>query len=204
MLATRPDRYDRSAVLRPTYPLETDRLLLRPYADADLEALHDLERREDTARYLYNEPLSLDATRAQLKRRMKLSTIDDDQDELVLAALLKESGALVGHVSLQRVSREHRQGEIGYVLHPDHQGYGYATEAAAFLLRLGFEALDMHRIVGRLDARNAASARVLERLGMRLEAHLRENELVKGEWCDELIYAILASEWRERIGRAAR
>ena len=93
-------------------------------------------------------------------------------------------------------SREHHQGEIGYVLHPDHQGNGYATEAAAVMLRLGFEELGLHRIVGRLDARNAASARVLERLGMRLEAHLRENEFVKGEWVSELIYAVLASEWR--------
>ena len=64
------------------------------------------------------------------------------------------------------------------------------------MLRLGFEELDLHRIVGRLDARNTASARVLERLGMRLEAHLRENEFVKGEWVSELIYAVLAGEWR--------
>ena len=127
-----------------------------------------------------------------------MTAIDDDQNELALVACLKVSGARVGHVMLQRSSREHRQGEIGYVLHPDHQGHGYATEAASLLLRLGFEELGLHRIVGRLDARNQASAKVLERLGMRREAYLRENEFVKGEWCDELVYAILASEWRKR------
>lgn len=187
-------------MLRPTYPLETDRLLLRPFIADDLEMLHDLERREETARYLYNQPLDLDATRALLARRMTRTAIDDERDDLSLVAVHRASGAPVGHVNLHLVSRPHRQGEIGYVLHPDHQGHGYATEATEVMLRLGFVDLDLHRIVGRLDARNAASARVLERLGMRLEAHLRENELVKGEWCDELVYAILASEWRQRAG----
>ncbi len=185
-------------MLRPAYPLETDRLLLRPYVDDDLEALHEIERLEGTARYLYNAPLDLDATRALLERRKTLTVIDEEHDGLLLAAVLKGTGTLIGHVNLEVKSREHRQGEIGYVLHPDHQGHGYATEAAAVMLRLGFEELDLHRIVGRLDARNAASARVLERLGMRLEAHLRENEFVKGEWVSELIYAVLASEWRRR------
>jgi RimJ/RimL family protein N-acetyltransferase len=188
-------------MLRPAYPLETDRLLLRPYRDDDLDALHDIERLEETARYLYNPPLDLDATRALLERRIALSAIDKEHDGFVLAVVLKESGTLIGHVTLEVKSREHHQGEIGYVLHPDHQGHGYATEAAAVMLRLGFEELDLHRIVGRLDARNGASARVLERLGTRLEAHLRENEFVKGEWVSELIYAILASEWNSALAR---
>ena len=63
------------------------------------------------------------------------------------------------------------------------------------MLAIGFDGLGLHRIVGRLDARNRASARVLERLGMRREAHLVENEHVKGEWTDELVYALLAREW---------
>jgi RimJ/RimL family protein N-acetyltransferase len=63
------------------------------------------------------------------------------------------------------------------------------------MLRLGFDHLGLHRIVGRLDARNTASARVLEKLGMRREAHLIDNEHVKGEWSSEMIYAMLATEW---------
>ncbi|MCW2947645.1 MAG: GCN5-related N-acetyltransferase, partial [Actinoallomurus sp.] len=92
----------------------------------------------------------------------------------------------------------HRQGEVGYIFHPDHGGRGYATEAAEVVLRLGFEELGLHRIVGRLDGRNTASARVLERLGLRREAHFVQNELVKGEWTDEVVYAMLADEWRAR------
>jgi RimJ/RimL family protein N-acetyltransferase len=75
---------------------------------------------------------------------------------------------------------------------------GFATEGSILLLRLGFEVLGLHRIMGSCDARNTGSARVMERLGMRREAHFRESEIFKGEWGDELIYAMLASEWQAR------
>ena len=64
------------------------------------------------------------------------------------------------------------------------------------MLRLGFEELGLHRIIGRIDARNTPSARVLERLGMRREAHFVHNEILKGEWTDEVVYAMLEDEWR--------
>ncbi len=98
------------------------------------------------------------------------------------------------------VSEEHRTGEIGFVVKPAEQGRGYATEMAAEMMRLGFEDLGLRRVIGRLDARNTASARVLEHLGMRREALLVENEWVKGEWCSELDYALLADEWASRSG----
>lgn len=182
-------------MLRPTFPLRTERLLLRPFADDDLEALYAMQSRPDVTRYLYWGPRSPDEARHMLERLTRMTAIDDDSSALRLAALLPDSGVLVGDFSLQRVSREHNQGEIGFIVHPDHHGQGYATEAATVLLRLGFEELGLHRIVGRCDARNTASARLMERLGMRREAHLRENEFIKGEWCDELIYAMRASEW---------
>ena len=94
-------------------------------------------------------------------------------------------------------STEHRGGEIGYVLHPDFQRRGLATEGASHLLEIAFDTLDLHRVVARLDARNRASAAVLTRLGMRHEAHLVENELFKGEWGDEDQFAILQREWRD-------
>jgi RimJ/RimL family protein N-acetyltransferase len=83
------------------------------------------------------------------------------------------------------------------VFHPEHQGRGYATEASRRLLRIAFEDVGLHRVVGRLEARNTPSARVLEKLGMRREAHLVENEWVKGEWQSEVVLAILDREWRE-------
>jgi RimJ/RimL family protein N-acetyltransferase len=77
------------------------------------------------------------------------------------------------------------------MFNPEHHGRGYATEAASAVLDLAFETFGLHRITGSLEARNAASARVLEKLGMRREAHLVENELVKGEWQSEIVYARL-------------
>jgi RimJ/RimL family protein N-acetyltransferase len=185
-------------MLRPAYPLETERLFLRPYTIDDLDAFHAIVQRGDVNRYLYSEPRDRVQARDVLTRLAIKTAIDGEHDDILLAVVLKASGMVIGHVNLQLTSREHRQGEVGYVLHPDHQGRGYATEATTVMLRLGFEGLGLHRMVGRLDARNAGSARLLERLGMRREAHLRENEFIKGEWCDELVYAMLASEWATR------
>lgn len=185
-------------MLRPTYPIETERLTLRPFHDDDLGGLYAYQSLPDVARFLYWEPRNLEESRAFLKQKIGASTVEREGDWLVLAVVWRETGALVGEVNLQWRSREHRQGELGYILNPAYHGRGFATEAAAVVLRLGFEGLGLHRVVGRLDARNAASARVLERLGMRREAHLLQNEIVKGEWTDEIVYAMLRHEWESR------
>ena len=96
------------------------------------------------------------------------------------------------------MNRANRQGEIGYSFLPEEAGNGYATEAADVMLGLCFTELNAHRVIGRIDARNDASARLLQRLGMRHEAHLRENEFVKGEWTDEIVYAMTEDEWHAR------
>jgi RimJ/RimL family protein N-acetyltransferase len=103
---------------------------------------------------------------------------------------------MIGEGSLFLLSAQHRQGEIGFIFHPDHHGHGYATETARLLLRLAFEEFGLHRVIGRLEPRNEASARLLEHVGMRREAHFVENEFVKGEWQSELVYALLEREWR--------
>jgi RimJ/RimL family protein N-acetyltransferase len=131
-----------------------------------------------------------------------MTDLQKDDDALVLAVTERESGALIGEIYLFLKSTEHRQGEIGYIIHPDSSGRGYATEAARAALKLGFEQFGMHRIVARCDARNEPSWRVMEKLGMRREAHLRENERFKGEWSDEIIYAMLDREW-EALNRAS-
>jgi RimJ/RimL family protein N-acetyltransferase len=131
-----------------------------------------------------------------LEREIVQTAIHAERENLSLAVVLKATSELIGACTLFYLSSLHRQGEIGFVVHPDHHGRGFATEAARLLLRLAFEELDLHRVIGRLEARNTASARVLERLGMRQEAHFVENEFVKGEWQSELVFALLAREWR--------
>jgi RimJ/RimL family protein N-acetyltransferase len=183
-------------VLRPDYPIKTDRLILRPFTPADFDALYDLQSRPEVTRYLLFDTRDHDAVKESLEQKTRAATLTEEGGNLSLAVELAETGEVIGDVILFWLSRERRQGEVGYIFHPDHGGKGYATEAARVMLRLGFEDLGLRRIIGRIDARNTASARVLERLGMRREAHFIENEFVKGEWADEVVYAMLEREWR--------
>ena len=190
-LATSADKL----TLRDRLP-ETERLILRWFEEDDFDALLAIQSRPDVARWLYWEARSPDEVRRSLEHKMGAAALAADDDWISLAVVRKDSGELIGDCSIGLRSREHRQGEIGFIIHPDHQGRGFATEAARALLELCFDGLDLHRVVGRLEARNAASAGALERIGMRREGHLVENEFVKGEWQSELVYAMLQCEWR--------
>jgi RimJ/RimL family protein N-acetyltransferase len=185
-------------MFEPEYPIRTERLLLRPYELADVDALYAYQRLPEVHRYLYTEARSRPEVEALVAERAGTGALTEVGKALTLVAELAETGELVGDCVLFWRSQEHQQGEIGYVFNPAYHGRGLATEAVGALLRLGFEGMGMHRITGQLDARNIPSARVLERAGLRREAHLVENEFVKGEWTDELIYAILRSEWEAR------
>ncbi len=88
------------------------------------------------------------------------------------------------------------QANIGYELAPEYRGEGYATEVAQAMLAFGFEELRLHRIWARCAAENAASYRVLEKIGMRRERFLREEKWMKGRWWDTLVYGILDHEWK--------
>ena len=185
-------------MLEPGYPIRTERLLLRPYAHGDVDALYAHQRLPEVHRYLYTEPRTRSEMEALVAARADPAALAEAGQGIPLVADLAQTGELVGDCVLFWRSLEHKQGEVGYVINPAYHGRGLATEAVGALLRLGFEGLGLHRIAGHLDARNTASARVLERAGLRREAHLVENEFVKGEWTDELIYAILRSEWAAR------
>ena len=175
--------------------IETERLLLRPLREDDFETLYSYESHPDVVRWLYWGVRSEDEVRERLRKKIGSTAIEHEGDALFLAAVERTSGQMVGDLMLEFLSEEHRTAELGYIIHPDHQGLGYATEAGRAMLRIAFEDLKLHRVIGRTEARNVGSARVLEKLGMRLEAHLVENEWVKGEWQSELDFAILDREW---------
>ena len=178
-------------------PLETERLRLRHLVPGDLAAMHAMESSEEVTRWLYLEPRTEEEARVALDRRIARAR-DAPETGVTFAVEEPASGALVGYVSLT-VEPQHSQGEIGFIFDPGHQGRGYATEAGRAVLGIAFDTYGLHRVCGRLEARNAASARVLEKLGMRREGHLVENEWVKGEWQSELVYALLAREWRSGV-----
>jgi RimJ/RimL family protein N-acetyltransferase len=181
------------------YTAETGRMRLRPYTMDDFAEFHDLHRREDVTRYLPWPVRDEQAAREALERHQNREVKADNQG-LTLAGFDRDSGRLVGEFVLILRSVEHSRGEVGYVLHPDFAGRGLATEGARHMLEIAFDRLGLRRVIGRIDSRNRASARVLTKLGLRHEAHLVQNELFKGEWSDEDDFAILRSEWA--AGRA--
>jgi RimJ/RimL family protein N-acetyltransferase len=178
--------------VQPDWPIETDRLLIRPYIEDDLDGLYALQSDPEVVRYLYNEPRTRAETREQLERKMQ-SRVEKEDDWLSAAVTLE--GTFVGDVAFHWESEEHKTAEVGYMIDPRYQGRGFATEAIRPLVDWAF-AEGFHRVIGRIEARNAASGRVLEKLGMRKEAHFVENEWVKGEWQSEIVYAILDREWQ--------
>jgi RimJ/RimL family protein N-acetyltransferase len=186
-----------------TRPIRTDRLVLRPFDHGDLEGLFDMQSRPEVARYLYWEPRTRAEVSATIEQKIACRRIVGEGDVLSLAVNMADGGPAIGDLMLRYSSAAHGQAEVGYILHPDLQGRGLATEAVRALVDLAFDGLDVHRVHAQLDARNSPSARLLERLGLRREAHLVQNEWVKGEWTDEVIFGVLAAEWAaSRLGRS--
>lgn len=181
--------------LRPDYPVGTARLLLRPLSTADTEALVSYRSLEGVCRFVPFEPMDATAVSEKLAGGWSRRAIMAEGEALTFGVELASTGQLTGDVMLLFVSAKHRGGEIGWVLHPGHCGDGYATEAAHTVLHLAFDQLGLHRVIARVDARNDASLRVGDRLGMRREAHLVSNEWFKNAWSDEVDLALLAQEW---------
>jgi RimJ/RimL family protein N-acetyltransferase len=179
----------------PEYPIETERLRLRPFSRGDVDAVFSYRSRPDVAEYLFDEPMNHDECAEAVRLRTAQIAFTSEGDKVILAVVRKADGRLIGEVSLIWRSLVDQQAEIGYIFHPDAHGQGYAAEAARPLLAFGFEVMGLHRIYARCDARNRASSTVMRKLGMRQEAHFREHMQVKGRWDEEIICAILDHEW---------
>jgi [ribosomal protein S5]-alanine N-acetyltransferase len=178
--------------------IETQRLVLREYVPDDWPSV--LAYQSD-ARYLRFYPWTeRDAAAVQeFVNRMIGHQADEPRDVFQLAITLpRENGRLIGSCGVRVNDRVRREGNIGYELSPDYWHNGYATEAARAVLRHGFEQLGLHRIWAQLNADNIASAHVLEKLGMRREAHFLESDYFKGRWWGSMIYALLEHEYRAR------
>ena len=191
-------------MLKPAYPISTARLHLRPFKDDDFADLYAYHSLTEVARFLFWQVRNAQETKEALAHKQRQTVLAEEGAVLCLAVCLNESNKVIGEVTLFWRSEEQRQGEIGFVFNPKFGGHGYATEAAHALLSLGFEKLGLHRIYARCDARNVASYKLLGRLGMRCEAHFIHNEIFKGEWGEELVYALLEEEWRRAFGSAVK
>ncbi|MGP4109891.1 GNAT family N-acetyltransferase [Streptomyces sp. 4N509B] len=180
-------------------PLRTDRLDLRlPTAD-DVDDVFAYQGLPEVARFLYRPPRTRERCAEIIAAGGTAPDWTADGDTLTLLVCRRGTPGVVGEVSLTLSHARARQMEIGWTLHPRHEGHGYATEAARALATAAFDVLDAHRVYARLDVENSGSARVCERLGMRREAHLVENDLTPdGRWGSEYVYAALGHELRRR------
>lgn len=177
------------------FPLETSRLLLRAIELSDAEEIFGFHGLEEVVRYCPFEPRSREEVDGRMARWMAMDGTPDSEG-VRYAMILKSSGEMVGDCSLSFTDKPARQGVLGYLSHPRFFGNGYVTEAVSAVMRVGFEVGKLHRISAHCDARNTGSWRVMEKLGMRREAHFREHAIFKGEWDEEFVYAILEDEWR--------
>jgi RimJ/RimL family protein N-acetyltransferase len=180
------------------FPLITDRLRIEPLTFDDVPAFVAYRRDPEIARF-QNWDTSYDASRAN---RLVVSqegwAFPPAGEWMQLAIHQIDPIDVVGDVALHKLVDQPDTFEIGFTLSASAQGNGFATEAALALCHYVFDEANAHRIVAFCDARNTASARVLERLGMRHESHIVDADFFKGEWTTLDGYAILAREFRAR------
>lgn len=177
--------------------LETERLIIRELVEHDWRPLLGIEQQPKVVRYMTQEPQTEPSIRAYVERGMLAAR---DVPRLVFDFAITERGddTLIGRVGMRRTESEPQMAMLWFLVDPRLAGRGYATEAARALLAYAFDEVGLHRVWGDCDPRNPASGRVMEKVGMRREGHLVENAWIKGEWCDSVLYAILAREWRGR------
>ena len=177
-----------------TMRIETERLVLREFVTDDWPDVLAYQRE---ARYLRLYPWT-DRTEADVREFVQIF-VDHQSEEprrrFQLAVTLPDDGHVIGSCGIRRKPENEWEADIGYELAPEHWGKGYATEATRSIVEFGFQELKLHRVSSWCIADNVASARVLEKVGLRQEGRLRENEYFKGRWWDTLLYGLLDSEW---------
>ena len=176
-------------------PIITDRLVLREFTMEDAPAVHRYGSDPEVVRYLPWGPNTWKDTQDFLQRKLEDQRADP-RTRFDLAVTLTASGELVGGCGITIVSPPRREAALGYVYRRDVWGKGYGTEAGKAIVAFGFEKLGMHRICAYCDVDNIASARLMEKAGMRREGRLRQDILMHGQWRDSYLYAILAGDRR--------
>lgn len=176
-----------------TLVLETTRLVIRDACVDDLDGFLDYMSTEDYWSHVPVEPVTRDSVDGMVRRAL-LEQGQEPGFDYFLAVLEKQSGKLLGEAILHVQSARWRQGEIGWGVDQLHSGKGFATEIGFEMLQFGFHQLGLHRIYAQCRVENAASRRIMTKLGMTQEGVLRENVLARGEWWSSMQYSILSTD----------
>lgn len=177
-------------------PIDTDRLLLRSFERADTPSVSRYHTLPGVQRYVERATRYPEEVAAAVEIMRGQTALQRPGDTLTMAMVRKGDRALIGHVSLHWSDATAGQGEVRFVIDPAMAGNGYLSEALSALFDLAFGHFRIHRLLVRCDGRNHHSAKLMQKLGMRLEAHYREHALFQGEWDEELHFAILDREWQ--------
>jgi RimJ/RimL family protein N-acetyltransferase len=177
-------------------PIRTERLVLRLHTPADIDDVHAYQSDPEVARYQLYEPRTREEVAEKSADWGSANTLEKNDDYLQLAIDLE--GRVIGSIYFVLKRVEDSMAEIGWALHRDFQGKGYAYEAASATLDLAFRTIGLHRVTAELDPRNLPSIALCERLGMRPEAYFIEDMMFKGAWADTGVYGILDREWLAR------
>jgi RimJ/RimL family protein N-acetyltransferase len=176
----------------PAPTLHTTGLVLRPFTDADADALFALQSNAHVLRYWDSPPWTEPERAQRFITTCRLLAEDGSGARLAI----DREGEFIGWCGLTRWNPDFRSAALTYCLAESAWGHGYATEAARVLLQWAFDTLDLNRVQAEADTRNAASARVLEKLGFVLEGTLREDCVVNGDVSDSWVYGLLRREWQ--------
>jgi RimJ/RimL family protein N-acetyltransferase len=183
-------------------PLLTERLVLRRFRPADAEVLRHYRSDPAVARYQsWSSPV--DPTEAA--RLVEEFAAGDPHRPgwFQYAIALGSDEHLIGDLGV-RLHDNLRQAELGFTLALRHQGHGYATEAVAAVVDHLFTRRRLHRMSAECDARNSASATLLQRVGFRHEGLRREHTWLKDEWTDDLLFGLLSREWPRAVTAGVR
>lgn len=172
--------------------LLTQRLLLRSLAPIDKASIYEYRSDSETNKYQGWIPKTLDEVEEFIA---KIPNFLNEPDTWYQIGIIeKESNILVGDIGIHFLS-DNEQVEIGCTLMKMYHGKGYATEALKGIIDYIFKVLKKHRIIASVDPNNKSSMKLLNRLNFRQEGHFIESLFFKGEWVDDVTFAILNREW---------
>jgi RimJ/RimL family protein N-acetyltransferase len=174
--------------------ITTRRLQLDALRPADAEALFAYRGDPDVSRFQGWRPASVTEAAHFIERQAGVSLGTPDS-WFQRAIRLRDDRTLIGDLGIHLLAEAEGSVEFGISIAPNHQGSGYACEAVRAMFELVFGQLGRHRIHASVDPRNLASMAMLRALGMRQEAHHRASLWLHGEWVDDVVFALLASEW---------
>lgn len=181
-----------------TAAIETSRLSFRDFTVDDYDAVHAYGSDPVVTRYTAFGPNTPEQTRGFLQF-VSGEPSQEDRANYNFALIHKQTNKLIGSCGLMKSSPSGPQYSFGYVLHKDWWGQGLVSEAAAALIKFGFDELRAHRLWAHVFLGNTASERVLQKLGFRYEGCQLKAFFIRETWFDLQTFAMLRSEWQKRV-----